>query len=148
MLDWEGLWKSITMPSRLYAKESQQHPLAGARISVKDYFKLAGIKTTMTNRAFTEFHPAESETAEYIETLLQLGAVIVGKSKMCPSAAGENLGDWIDFQCPFNPRGDQYQNPGSSTTGGGASLAGYPWLDYSIGTDSEIPNLMESQTLP
>ncbi|KAL9637569.1 MAG: hypothetical protein Q9204_001829 [Flavoplaca sp. TL-2023a] len=54
MLDQQGLWKSIAVPSRLYAKESQQHPLAGARISVKDNFKLAGIKTTMTNRAFTQ----------------------------------------------------------------------------------------------
>ncbi|KAL8980441.1 MAG: hypothetical protein Q9205_004468, partial [Flavoplaca limonia] len=106
MLDQEGLWKSIAVPSRLYAKESQQHPLAGARISIKDNFKLAGIKTTITNRAFTQLYPAESETAEYVKTLLRLGAVIVGKSKMCSFAAGENPGDWIDFQCPFNPRGD------------------------------------------
>ena len=147
MLDHEGLWKSIAVPSRLYAKESQQHPLAGARISVKDNFKLAGIKTTMTNRAFTQLYPAESETAEYVKTLLRLGAILVGRSKMCSFAAGENPADWIDLQCPFNPRGDQYQNSGFSTTGGGASLAGYPWLEYSNGTDSEVANLMESQTL-
>ncbi|KAI4231268.1 MAG: hypothetical protein LQ349_005714 [Xanthoria aureola] len=89
----------------------------------------------MTNRAFTELYPAEIETAEYVETLLRLGAIIVGKSKMCSFAAGENPGDWIDSHCPVNPRGDQYQSPGSSTAGGGASLAGYSWLDYSIGTD-------------
>ncbi|KAI4266889.1 MAG: hypothetical protein LQ337_008618 [Flavoplaca oasis] len=58
-----------------------QHPLAGARISVKDNFQFASIKTTMTNRAFTELYPAESETAEYVKTLLRLGAVIVGKIK-------------------------------------------------------------------
>ena len=137
LLDQEGLWKSIAVPSRLYAQKSRKHPLAGARISVKDNFKLAVIKTTMTNRAFTQLYPAEIETAEYVETLLRLGAIIVGKSKMCSFAAGENPGDWIDSHCPVNPRGDQYQSPGSSTAGGGASLAGYSWLDYSIGTDSE-----------
>ncbi|KAL8651361.1 MAG: hypothetical protein Q9226_004742, partial [Calogaya cf. arnoldii] len=137
ILDKDGLRKCIAVPSRLYAKKSQQHPLAGARISVKDNFKLAGIKTTMTNRAFTELYPADSETAEFVKTLLGLGAVVVGKSKMSSFAVGENPRDWIDFQCPFNPRGDGYQNPSSSTTGGAASLAGYSWLDYSIGTDKE-----------
>lgn len=101
----------------------------------------------MTNRAFTELYPAELETAEYLETLLRLGAIIVGKSKMCSFATGENPGDWIDFHCPVNPRGDQYQSPGSSTAGGGASLAGYAWLDYSIGTDSESTNPKYSPTL-
>ncbi|KAL8738852.1 MAG: hypothetical protein Q9190_007935, partial [Brigantiaea leucoxantha] len=92
----------------------------------------------MTNRAFTELYPVDNETAEYVETLLKLGAVIVGKSKMCSFAAGENPGDWIDFHCPFNPRGDQYQSPGSSSAGAGASLAGYSWLEYAVGTDSGI----------
>ncbi|KAI4220314.1 MAG: hypothetical protein L6R36_007711, partial [Xanthoria steineri] len=147
LLDQEGLWKSIAVPSRLYAQKSRKHPLAGARISVKDNFKLAGIKTTMTNRAFTQLYPAEIETAEYVETLLRLGAIIVGKSKMCSFAAGENPGDWIDSHCPVNPRGDQYQSPGSSIAGGGASLAGYSWLDYSIGTDSESTDPWDHDTV-
>lgn len=147
LLDQEGLWKSIAVPSRLYAQKSRKHPLAGVRISVKDNSKLAGIKTTMTNRAFTQLYPAEFETAEYVETLLRLGAIIVGKSKMCSFAAGENPGDWIDSHCPVNPRGDQYQSPGSSTAGGGASLAGYSWLDYSIGTDSESTDPWYGRTL-
>lgn len=142
MLNPEGLWKSIAVPSRLYAQKSKRLPLAGTRVSVKDNFKLAGIKTTMTNRAFTELYPADEDTAEYIETLRNLGAVIVGKSKMSSFAAGENPGDWIDFPCPFNPRGDQYQSPGSSSAGAAAALAAYPWLDYSVGTDSgnALPN--------
>ena len=93
----------------------------------------------MTSRAFTDLYPADSETADYVKLLLDLGAVIVGKTKMCSFAAGENPLDWIDFHCPFNPRGDQYQNPGSSSAGAAASLAGYPWLDFSVGTDSGNP---------
>lgn len=89
-LEQEGLWKYFAVPRRLHAKNSRQYPLAGARVSVKDNFKLAGIETTMTSRAFTDVHPADIETAEYVETLLDLGAVIVGKTRMCSFAAGEN----------------------------------------------------------
>lgn len=32
----------------------------------------------------------------------------------------------------------QYQSPLGSTTGGTTALANYPWLDYSVGTDSEF----------
>ena len=57
---------------------------------------------------------------------------------MCSFAAGEEpTGEWVDFHCPFNPRGDGYQSPGSSSAGSGASLAGCSWLDYAVGTDSE-----------
>jgi len=33
-------------------------------------------------------------------------------------------------------RGDMYQTPSGSSTGAGASLAGYAWLDHSVGTHS------------
>lgn len=131
------------MPSRLYAKYSSEKPLAGLRVSVKDNFKIAGIKTTMTNRAFTELYPADVESAEYVKRLVNLGAIIVGKTRMCSFASGEEPTDqWIDFHCPFNPRGDTYQSPGSSSSGAGASLAGYPWLDFSIGTDCTVMLLL------
>ena len=138
ILSLDDMWKCVAVPSRLYAKPSDQSPLAGLRVSVKDNFKISGIKTTMTSRCFTELYTVESETAEYVVRLIELGAIIVGKSKMCSFAAGQDPTDqWIDFHCPFNPRGDLYQSPGSSSSGAAASLAGYPWLDYSIGTDSE-----------
>lgn len=134
-----GIWKRVAVPSRLYAKPSGHRPLAGLRISVKDNFKLCGIKTTMSNRGFTELYDVDMETSQYINILVGLGAIIVGKTSMCSFAAGEEPTDqWIDFHCPFNPRADSYQSPGSSSSGAAASLAGYPWLDYSIGTDSKI----------
>ena len=91
----------------------------------------------MSSRGFTELYPVDNETADYVKSLMDLGAVIVGKTRMCSLAAGEEPTDqWIDFHCPFNPRADGYQSPGSSSSGAAASLAGYPWLDLSIGTDS------------
>ena len=108
-------------------------------MSVKDNFRLAGVNTTMTNRGFLGLYPADSETAAYVSLLMDMGAVIVGKTRMCSFAAGEEPTDqWIDFHCPFSPRGDSYQSPGSSSSGAAASLAGYSWLDFSIGTDSKL----------
>ena len=37
---------------------------------------------------------------------------------------------------PFNPRGDSYQYPSCSSTGSAVASAAYPWLDFTIGTDT------------
>ncbi|KAJ3493191.1 hypothetical protein NLG97_g4888 [Lecanicillium saksenae] len=91
----------------------------------------------MMNRAYNELYAARKSNADYVNKLIGLGAVIVGKTKMSAFASAEELTDqWIDYHCPFNPRGDKYQTPSCSSTGAGASLAGYSWLDHSIGTDT------------
>jgi Asp-tRNA(Asn)/Glu-tRNA(Gln) amidotransferase A subunit family amidase len=114
------------------------HPLGGYRIAVKDLFHLLGIKSALNVRAFLESHDADTFTADYLRLLIDLGAVIVGKTKMTAFAGGERAPEyWIDFHCPFNPRADGYQTPSGSTSGGAACLAGYKWLDFSLGSDSE-----------
>ena len=42
----------------------------------------------------------------------------------------------FDYIAPFNPRGDGYQKPSSSSTGSAVACAGYDWLDFTIGTDT------------
>lgn len=134
----DGLSRTVAVPSRLYSQMSNDKPLSGKRISVKDNFRLAGIKTTQGNRAFVDTYGPENTTAEYIQLLIKMGAVIVGKTKMCAFASSEEATDqWIDFHAPFNPRADGYQSPSGSTTGGAAGLASYEWLDFSVGTDSK-----------
>ncbi|KAF2818873.1 amidase signature enzyme [Ophiobolus disseminans] len=92
----QGSFRSIAVPSRLYSSVSKEKPLAGARI-----------RTTMMNRAYDELYPARSSTADYIAKLIELGAVIVGKTKMSAFASAEEPTDqWVDYHCPFNPRGD------------------------------------------
>jgi hypothetical protein len=44
--------------------------------------------------------------------------------------------EYIDYQAPWNPRGDRYQSTGGSSSGSAAALAAYDWLDIAIGTDS------------
>ena len=110
----------------------------------------------MTSRAFTELYSIDNKTAAYVRMLMEMGAIIVGKTRMSSFAVGEDPTDqWIDFHCPFTPRGDEYQGPDSSSSGAAASLAGYSWLDYSIGTDSKYTadafvhsfNLIKTQPL-
>jgi Asp-tRNA(Asn)/Glu-tRNA(Gln) amidotransferase A subunit family amidase len=115
------------------------------RIAVKDLFHLCGIKSALNVRSFLETYGPDKKTAEYVKKLIDLGAVIVGKTKMTAFAGGERAPEfWIDFHCPFNPRADGYQTPSGSTSGGAACLAGYEWLDYSLGSDSKELDRHES----
>lgn len=121
--------------------------MTGKRISVKDNYKLSGVQTTPSNRAFAQLYDAETENADFVANLVALGAIIVGKTKLCASSSSEEATDqWNDFHAPFNPRADGYQTPSGSTTGGATSLAGYEWLDFSLGTDSRILNVQNSLT--
>ncbi|KAK0730142.1 amidase signature domain-containing protein [Lasiosphaeris hirsuta] len=131
-----GIGMSVAVPSRRYARPSPAKPLAGFRVGVKDNFRLAGTKSSVGNRAFLETYGQDAETAAFIKRLIDLGAVIVGKTKMTAFASGEKPIDWFDFQCPFNPRGDAHLEPGASSTGSAAAAAAYPWMDICIGTDT------------
>lgn len=133
----DGVHASAAVPSRLYGKATAEKPLQGMRISVKDNFALEGIKSTMMNRAYTDLYDVKDTSASHVQKLIDLGATIVGKTKMSAFASAEEPTDqWIDYHCPSNPRSDMYQSPSGSTTAGVAALAGYDWLDASVGTDS------------
>lgn len=127
----------IGVPSRLYSVPSPEKPLNGLRVSVKDNIDLAGVKTTLSSRSWEELYPPVNKTAPLLDKMLSLGATIVGKTKLSQFAEVEiPTSDWVDFHCPFNPRGDGYLSPEGSTSGGAVALAAYEWLDISIGSDS------------
>lgn len=108
-------------------------------MGLKDIIRLQGTQLTMMSRPWSELYGPDEESADYAKKLIELGAVIVGKTKMTSFASPEEPTDqWVDFHCPVNPRGDRYQSPSSSSTGAGASLAGYDWLDFSIAGDCTI----------
>ncbi|KAF2839067.1 hypothetical protein M501DRAFT_992062 [Patellaria atrata CBS 101060] len=105
-----GIWKHVAVPSRLYSEHSEDNPLTGARMDVKDIFDLAGIQSTMMSKTFIELYGPAATNADYVEKLTSKGAVIVGKTKMTASASlGEPTYQYIDFHCPTNPRRDMYQ---------------------------------------
>jgi Asp-tRNA(Asn)/Glu-tRNA(Gln) amidotransferase A subunit family amidase len=65
------------------------------------------------------------------------GAIIVARGKSSQFANGESAtADWVDQMCPFNPRGDGYQQPSSSSSGPGAAIAAYDWIDNTVGSDT------------
>lgn len=128
----------VPVPSRLYHnKDVPQRPLSGKRIAVKDIYDIQGLITGVSSRAYARLNKPSVKTARCIQELLDLGAVIVGKAKTVQFASGMTAGDWTETKCPTNPRGDQQLDPGCSSAGSAASVAGYEWLDYAVGSDSQ-----------
>ena len=127
----------IAVPSRLYYTPTAENPLAGKRLAVKDIFDVKGLKTGCGNRAYYDLYPSKTKTSPAVQRLLDGGMVLVGKTKTSQFANGEQAtGDWVDYHAPFNARGDGYQDASSSSTGSGASIGAYPWLDFAIGSDT------------
>ena len=128
---------TIAVPSRLYYTITEQQPLAGIRVTVKDIYDVIGTKTGGGNLAYFELYPVVNKTAFSVQRLIDQGAILVGKVKTAQFANSEMAtADWVDYQCPFNPRGDGYQQPQASSSGSAASTAAYSWLDLAIGTDT------------
>lgn len=105
---------------------------------MKDIFHMKGMKTTIGSRAYTECYEPQQNTSVYLQSLIDKGAIIVGKTKTSAFAASEIPPDkCIDYFPPWSPRADGYQGPSGSSSGAGVSIAGYEWLDISIGSDSK-----------
>ncbi|SPJ82519.1 related to D-mandelate dehydrogenase [Fusarium torulosum] len=125
---------TVPVPSRLYhPRPSPQKPLSGMRVSISDTISVKGTHTTFSSRAWKSLYKeASSNTAKYAQTLLDQGAVIIGKTKTSQFGTGA---EWIDQQAPWSARGDGYNSMKGGSVGAAAALVGYLWLDYSIGTD-------------
>lgn len=129
--------KSIAVPSRLLAtsKTQREAPLAGMRITVKDMFDIEGFQTSLGSRAYRELYPPATRTAPAIQKLIDKGAVLLGLSQLCSMVGTTEPTQCVDFQAPFNPRGDGYQSPSGGSSGQPSAVAAYEWLDCAIGTD-------------
>lgn len=133
----QGQSLAVAVPSRLSYTKTEKKPLAGVRLGVKDIYDVAGMKTSNGNRAWYHFYPAANTTALAVQRLVDAGAIIVGKMKTSQFANGERAtADWVDYLSPFNPRGDGYQQPSSSSSGPGAGEGAYEWLDITLGSDT------------
>lgn len=95
-----------------------------------------GLKTSLYNRAYYQTYPPRPKTATCIQQLVDAGAVLIGKTKMISFGCWEEPTEYIDYQAPWNPRGDGYQSPGGSSSGSAAAIGSYNWVDIAIGSDS------------
>ena len=128
----------VAVPSRLRHQVSSKRPLSSIRIGVKDNFDLEGTKTSLCSKAYLQTYPEKSQSAPCIQKLLDLGASIVGKTKLCAFAQWEEPTEAIEYTSPWSARADGFQSSGGSSNGSGAAIAAYDWLDITIGSDSKI----------
>ncbi|KAL9026705.1 MAG: hypothetical protein Q9196_004670 [Gyalolechia fulgens] len=96
-----------------------------------------GLRTSVGNRDFINLYPPCRDTASAIQHLIDAGGEILGKSKISSFAAREEPTESVDYQAPFNPRGDGYQSPAGSSSGSAAAVSSYNWLDFAIGSESK-----------
>lgn len=108
---------------------STNKPLQGLRFAVKDLFNIKGLRPTAGCRAYYAIADPAATTATALTRPIDFGANLLGTLKLPSEAA--------DYQSPFNPRGDGYQSPSSSSSDSGASIASYKWLNFTLGTASE-----------
>ncbi|PCH08273.1 Proteasome A-type subunit [Penicillium occitanis (nom. inval.)] len=131
-----GRHLAIAVPSRLHYLSSVEKPLNGLPVAVKDNIDLRGVRTSGSSRSYFNAYPAAETSAPAIQKLIDLGAVVVGKTGLSQFADAEDpTGDYINYHCVFNSRGDGYRSPGGSSSGSRAAVAAYEWLDLAIGTD-------------
>jgi Asp-tRNA(Asn)/Glu-tRNA(Gln) amidotransferase A subunit family amidase len=111
--------------------------LSGKRLGVKDIYDLKGVRTSGGNRAYRDLTESALASAPALQKLIDMGAVVIGKTKTTQFALGERpTADYVDQLAPFNPRGDGYQHPQGSSAGTGAGLASYDWMDIATGSDT------------
>ncbi|KAK7932511.1 amidase signature enzyme [Apiospora marii] len=127
----------VAVPSRLARSDNgNKTGLSQMRIAVKDLFHLRGLKTSLCNKDYYRLCPPAQSTATVIQRLADAGGQILGLTKLSSMIAREEPLEAVDFQTPFNPRGDGYQSPAGSSSGSAAAVASYDWLDCAIGTDT------------
>jgi Asp-tRNA(Asn)/Glu-tRNA(Gln) amidotransferase A subunit family amidase len=114
-------------------------PLKGVRVAVKDIFEVENVRTSVCSKAYYELHYSSppKKSAACVELLIAAGAAIVGTTKLASFAATEEPIECIDYKALWNPRADGYRSPAGSSSGSGAAVAAYEWLDFAIGSDSE-----------
>lgn len=116
--------------TRCHVTATDDGPLAGERVGVKDNLALAGYPMTCGSEAFKKFEPEIDSTA--VSRLLRAGASIVGKTNMDAFAFG-GTGDLQEFGSTLNPADPDYLAGGSSS--GSAAAVAARTCDIGLGTD-------------
>lgn len=70
------------------------------------------------------------------QKLIDMGAVMVGKTKTSQFAHGADPWEFVDIHYPFNPCGDGWLSAASSSAGSAIAIAGYDWIDIALGSDT------------
>ena len=113
-------------------RRSGRGPLAGLTFAAKDVFDIAGSRTGFGNPAWLESHPPATSTAPAVQSLLNAGADMVGKTltdEITYSLSGQNA----HYGTPVNSAAPG-RIPGGSSSGSASAVAG-GLVDFALGTD-------------
>ena len=108
-------------------------PLSGLSFAAKDLFDVAGHPTGGGNPDWARWHPVPTRHAWAVQTLLDAGATLVGKTvtdEVSLGILGENVFDGT----PLNPAAPDRVPGGSSS--GSASAVAQGLCDTALGTDT------------
>ena len=108
-------------------------PLAGLTFAAKDLFDVAGHPTGGGNPDWERAHPVPARHAWAVQTLLDAGATLIGKTITDEVSLGI-LGESAFHGTPLNPRAPDRVPGGSSSGSASAVAAGL--CDTAIGTDT------------
>ena len=115
------------------AAGAQSGPLAGLTCGIKDLYDIAGHKTGFGSPDWLATHDAVAATAPAVQSLLDAGAKVVGKThtdEMAYSLNGENS----HYGTPVNVNAPG-RIPGGSSSGSAAAVAG-GLVDFALGSDT------------
>jgi amidase len=122
------------VPGQQFRLEGKPHgPLAGLTFAAKDLFDVAGRPTGGGNPDWARAHPVPTQHAWAVQTLLDAGADLVGKTITDEVSLGI-LGENPFEGTPVNPRAPGHVPGGSSAGSAAAVSAGL--CDTALGTDT------------
>lgn len=90
--------------------------MSGIRVAVKDNFDLEDTETSLCRRLYLQTYPKKLNSAPCIQRLVDLGASIVGKTKLCSFAQWKEPTESIEYISPWSPRADEFQSAGGVAT--------------------------------
>ncbi len=116
-----------------YLEGAPGGPLSGLTFAAKDIFDVAGHVTGGGNPDWKATHPPAERTAWIIQTLVDAGATMVGKTHTDELTRGI-LGENAHYGTPVNTRAPD-RVPGGSSSGSAAAVAG-SLVDFALGSDT------------
>ena len=108
-------------------------PLSGLNFAAKDIFDVAGHVTGGGNPDWKATHDAAERNAWIVQTLVDAGATMVGKTHTDELTRGI-LGENAHYGTPVNPRAPD-RVPGGSSSGSASAVAG-GLVDFALGSDT------------
>lgn len=130
ILDTIGAW---VPHGRFVVNGAPTGPLAGLTFAAKDLFDVAGHPTGAGNPTWLATHQIPSKSSPIIDTLLNSGATLMGKTLTDELAYSIN-GDNAHYGTPLNTLAIG-RVPGGSSSGSAAAVAAR-LCDFALGTDT------------